>query len=151
MKKRLFHVSIAAVALCVLLAPALIWSGHGPQATKEASNEDQGVFKEPPFFTVGPPMTREELAARELEKLRSIRESQAWFQDDATAVDLPWPPRADTDPGIWGPKPQTHLPESGAPLRSLGPEGLTAQEKAKLDASRSPQEKTNGNEWGRSR
>ena len=151
MKKRLFHVSIAAVALCVLLAPALIWSGHGPQATKEASNEDQGVFKEPPFFTVGPPMTREELAAREQEKLRSIREGQAWFQDDAAAVDLPREPQRGIDPGLWGPKPETHLPESGAPLRPLGPEGLTPQERAKLEASRLREAKANGNDGGRSR
>jgi hypothetical protein len=182
MKKRLFHVGIAMAIVCVVLGPALIWSGHGPHATRQATNEDQGFFKEPPFFTVGPPMTPEELAAREQEKLRSIREGQTWFQDEAPMIDHPSDERGDAGPlpatehkgltpaeleklaairggalkpredrGMWGPKPEVHLPKFDAPLRPLGSEGLTPQERAKLEASRSREAKANGDEGGRSK
>ncbi len=40
------------------------------------------------------------------------------------------------DPGVWGPKPEPPIEKLDVPLRPLGLEGLTAQEKAKLEASR---------------
>lgn len=182
MKKQLFRIGLAAAIACVVLAPVLIWSGQRPQT----ANEDRSVYKEPPFFTVGPPMTPEELAAREQEKRLSILEGQAWFGEyardlnrpEARASDVPpetvSPPTTEhtgltpaereklaairsgafqprEDRGTWGPKPELQVKKLDVPLRPLGPEGLTPEERAKLEASRAREEKAGRDEGGRSR
>jgi hypothetical protein len=182
MKRQLFHVAIAAAIVCVVLAPALIWSGQ----RSSAAGEDFGVFKDLPFFTVGPPMTAEELASREAEKRLSILEGQTWFGDNASDFNRPEtppsePPRetltspaADRpgltptemaklaairsgafqpreDRGTWPPKPELQVEKLDVPLRALGPEGLTPEEKSKLEASRARGEKAGRDEGGRSR
>jgi hypothetical protein len=191
-RKPLFRVAIVVAIVCVVLAPALIWSGQRPELPKEPANVDQDVFKGPLFFTVGPPMTPEELAAREQEKFLSILEGEARARESLEATrrfqtppsdappeairfpeapDLPatghpgltaaeleklaairsgaLKPRG--NPGVWGPKPEMKLPTYDAPLRPLGFDGLTPEEKAKLEASRVRDGKAAGDEGGRSR
>lgn len=180
------RIAMAASIVCVVLAPALIWSGQRPQPANEAPGEDLGVFKEPPFFTVGPPMTPEELAAREMEKHLSLLEGQAWFGEYGAAIGQPGSGPSDVRPetvspnatdhsgltpaeleklaairsgalqprvdrGTWGPKPVLQAEKLDAPLRPLGAEGLTPEEKTKLEAFRARQQQAGRDEGGRSR
>jgi hypothetical protein len=187
MKRQLFHVAIAAAIVCVVLAPALIWSGQKPSA----AGEDLNFYKLPPVFTVGPPMTAEELATREMEKRLSFPEAEAWAEAYAIEVDRPRvhpsnaPSRTEAlgsmdhrsidHPGLtpaeleklvairsgalqfrddrstWPHKTDFKPEKPDLPLRPPGPEGLTPEEKAKLEASRARQDKANRDEGGRSR
>jgi hypothetical protein len=176
MRKTLFRVALTAVIACVVLAPALIWSGQRPQSTPQEEN----VFKEPPVFTVGPPMSPKELAAREQEKLLSIAQGQWWSEEYAPTNDNRFPPVNESTPlpnkeytgltpaelqklaefqnrppesieykpGPLDPKKEDRVLKIDAPLRPLGEEGLTPQERAKLEASRALEKKDEG---GRSR
>jgi hypothetical protein len=184
MRKALLRVSLAGAIACAILAPALIWSGQRPPT----GIDERSVFKGPPVFTVGPPMTPGELAARELEKRLSIFEGQTWTNEYPAGVERPrarpsdvppeitslpttdhpgltpaeleklaairsgcFGPRDKENQGTWGPKPELQVPRYDAPLRSLGSEGLTPEEKAKLEASRARERRANGDEGGRSR
>lgn len=192
MRKRLLHFAPAVAMVCVVLAPALIWSGQRPQPTNEPANVDQDVFKGPPVFTVGPPMTPEELAAREQEKLLWILDAQNRARENLTAAgrfhtlaaqdpseNVVFPKAGDfsstehpsltpaeleklaairngslqprQDRGMWAPKEEPRPLKYDAPLRPLGFEGLTPEERAKLDASRARDKEASGDEGGRSR
>lgn len=192
MRKSLLRVALAAAMVCVVLAPALIWSGQRPQPANDATNEDRGDFKGPAVFTVGPPATPGEFAAREREKLLSIAEARTrdwefWaasqrFQAAASDVPLEAIVRPDAvdllakkhpgltpaeleklaairngtlkprqDRGVWAPKEEPQAPKYDAPLRPPGFEGLTPEERAKLEASRTRDKNATGNEGGRSR
>jgi len=176
MRKPLFRVALAVAIACVVLAPALIWSGQRPQT----GSDERGVFKEPPVFTVGPPMTPKELAAREQEKILSIAQGQWWsgeyvspperrFLDVPGTASLPKaehtgltsaeiqklaafqnrPPESiEYKPGPLDPKKEDRVLRFDAPLRPPGEEGLTPNERAKLEASRALDKKDEG---GRSR
>jgi len=176
MKTKLVRIALAAAIACVVLAPALIWSGQRPQTALD----EPGVFKEPPVFTVGPPMTPKELAAREQEKLLSIANGQWWSEEYAprhdhriipTPSDTPLPviehpgltpaeleklaafqnrpPESiEYKPGPLDPKKEDRVLRFDARLRPPGEEGLTPNERAKLEASRALDKKDEG---GRSR
>ena len=94
MRKTLFRVALAAAIACVVLAPVLIWSGQRPQTALD----EPGVFKEPPVFTVGPPMTPKELAAREQEKILSIAQGRWWSEAYAPRAEHRFPPANDNSP-----------------------------------------------------
>jgi hypothetical protein len=179
MKTKLVRIALAAAIACVVLAPALIWSGQRPQTALD----EPGVFKEPPVFTVGPPMTPKELAAREQEKILSIAQGQWWSEAYAPRAQHRFPPADDTSPlpeteytgltpaeleklaayknrptesleftpGPLDPKKEDRVLRFDAPLRPLGEEGLTPSERAKLEASRVFEKKAAGDEGGRSR
>jgi len=179
MRKRLFRFALAAAIACVVLAPALIWSGQRPQSAPQI----QDVYKGPPVFTVGPPMTPKELAAREQEKLLSIARGEWWSEEYATRTERRIPPVTDSaslsataykgltpaeleklaafqnrppefiefTPGPLDPKKEDRVLRFDAPLRPLGEEGLTPKERAKLEASRAFEKKAEGDEGGRSR
>jgi hypothetical protein len=172
MKKSLLRVALAAAIACVILAPALIWSGQRMQSTPPEEN----VFKEPPVFTVGPPMTPKELAAREQEKLPSIAQGQWWSEEYAPRADHRFPPVNESTPlpnkeytgltpaelqklaafenrppefieykpGPMDPKKEDRVLRIDAPLRPPGEEGLTPQERAKLEASRALDKENEG-------
>jgi hypothetical protein len=136
MRKQLLRGAIAAAVACVVLAPALIWSGQQPQTPLQ--NHD--FYKGPPVFTIGPPMTPQELAAREREKLLSL--PSFWNPPQAPIECRPEP---------LFPKKEDRLIPVDAPLRPLGEEGLTPSERAKLEASRAALGRAAGDEGGRSR
>jgi hypothetical protein len=77
MQRRLFRIAAGAAIACIVLAPALIWSGQRSQPTKDVTGEDLIFSKEPPVFTVGPPMTAAALAEREAEKRLSLPDAEA--------------------------------------------------------------------------
>jgi hypothetical protein len=171
MRKTLFRVALAAAIACVVLAPALIWSGQRPQTALD----EPGVFKEPPVFTVGPPMTAKELAAREQEKLLSIAQGEWWCEEYTPRSEQTSPPPEVTrgtaagytgltpaeleklaafenrppesiqyKPGPLDPKKEDRVLRFDAPLRPPGEEGLTPNERAKLEASRALEKKDEG-------
>lgn len=186
MQRPLKRVVIAAVLVCTVLAPALIWSDQRSQPAKGVAGEDFGFSKEPSVFTLGPPMTAEALAEREMEKRLSLPEAEARAREyiigGSSPGNRPSPRSANrTSPGsvdgpslttaelqklaairrgafqpredrsTW-PKKLDPKPEKiDVPLRPLGAEGLTPEERAKFEASRELQDKTGADEGGRSR
>jgi hypothetical protein len=179
MRKSLLRVALAGGIACVILAPALIWSGQRPQTALD----EPGVFKEPPVFTVGPAMTPKELAAREQEKLLSIAQGRWWSEEYAPRAEHRIPPVNDSaslsateykgltpaelqklaafqnrptesieyKPGPLDPKKEDRVLRFDAPLRLPGEEGLTPSERAKLEASRALDRAAAKDEGGRSR
>ena len=179
MRKPLLRVALAAAIACAVLAPALIWGGQWPQSALQ----NQDVYKGAPIFTVGPPMTPKELAAREQEKLLSIARGEWWsgeyvspperrYLDVPGTASLPKaehtgltsaeiqkliafqnrPPESiEYKPGPMDPKKEDRVLRIDAPLRPLGEEGLTPNERAKLGASRALDPAKAGGEGGRSR
>jgi len=186
MQRRLFRVAIGTTIACVVLAPALIGSGQRSQPAKGVAGEDFSFSKEPPVFTVGPPMTAEALAARETEKRLSLPEAEARAREytigsSSAGNRPPLVPADRTPPGGAGgpsltpaelqklaairsgasdpredrntwPKKREPKPEKiDVPLRPPGAEGLTPEERAKLEASRALEDGTGRGEGGRSR
>jgi hypothetical protein len=186
MQRRLFRVAIGTAIACVVLAPALIRSGQRSQPTNGVAGEDFVFPKEPPVFTVGPPMTAEALAEREMEKRLSLPEAEARAREyiigrgspghrpsqapadrtspgsvggpSLTPADLQklaainrgaFQPREDRN--TWPKKSEPKREKIDVPLRPLGAEGLTPEERAKLEASRAPQDNAGADEGGRSR
>jgi len=186
MQQRLFRIAVGTAIACVVLAPALIWSGQRSQPAISAAGEDFFFSKGPVVFTAGPPMTAEALAAREMEKRLSLPEAEArakeytidsnspGFRPSPMQVDRPSPgsvagrsltpaelqklaairrgavqPREDRS--TWPKKREPRPEKIDVPLRPPGAEGLTAEERAKLDASRALQGKVRRDEGGRSR
>jgi hypothetical protein len=176
MRKPLLRFALAGAIACAILAPALLLSGQRPLSALQG----QDIYKGPPVFTIGPPMTPAELAAREQEKLLSIAQGEWWSGEYVSSperryLDVPGtaslpkaehtgltsaeiqkliafqnrPPESiDYKPGPLDPKKQYPVLRNDAPLRPLGEEGLTPQERAKLEASRTLDKKDEG---GRSR
>jgi hypothetical protein len=136
MRKPLLRVALAAAIACAVLAPALIWGGQRPQSILPS----QDFYKGPPVFTIGPPMSPEELAAREHQKLLSLP-----FRE------IEPPPPIALDPERLSPQKEDRVLPNDAPLRPLGEEGLTPQERAKLEAARAVFGDQAGDEGGRSR
>ena len=179
MRKPLLRVALAAAIACVVLAPALLLSGQRPLSPLQG----QDVYKGPPVFTIGPPMTPAELAAREQEKLLSIANGRWWSGEyvpppERSLLQPPErtsPPKTEYQgltlaelqklsdyqnrppepiewkPGPLDPKKQYPVLRNDAPLRPLGEEGLTPQERTKLDASRALDPAKAGGERGRSK
>jgi hypothetical protein len=186
MQRRLFRIAVGTAIVCVVLAPALIWSGQWSQPTNSVAGEDFVFSKQPPVFTVGPPMTAEALAVREMEKRLSLPDAEArtgeyilgngspghrlsHMPSDRTSrgsVGVPSPTPAELrkldairrgafqpreDRNTWPPKPDVTPEQIDVPLRPPGAEGLTPEERAKLEASRTPRDKADCDEGGRSR
>jgi len=177
MRKPLLRFALAGAIACAILAPALLLSGQRPLSALQG----QDIYKGPPVFTIGPPMTPAELAAREQEKLLSIAQGEWWSGDYVSRPERSFVPSQDAAPlpanqdkGLtpaelqklaryqnrppqpveWKPGPmdptkQYPVLRNDAPLRPLGEEGLTPQERAKLEASRAVDPAKTGDEGGR--
>lgn len=123
MQRRLFRIAVGTAIACVVLAPALIWSGQWSRPAKSVAGGDFCFSKGPVVFTAGPPMTAEALASREMEKRLSLPEAEARSREYATGSGSPG----------YRPAPVPAERMSGG---DAGGPGLTPAELEKLDAMR---------------
>lgn len=122
MQRRLFRIAVGTAIACVVLAPALIGNGQRSQPANSVAGEDFVFPKEPPVFTVGPPMTAEALAARETEKRLSLAEAEARAREYVVGSNA-------------GNRPP-QVPEDRTPAGGAGVPSLTPTELQKLTAIR---------------